>query len=67
MHWLLSIKHERSNRDFTFERLQNVGLEMHANEKHNNNNNNNNNNKRYLYSVYIINCSRRFTKIVLKL
>ena len=63
MHWLLSIKHERSNRDFTFERLQNVGLEMHANEKHNNNNNN----KRYLYIVYIINCSRRFTKIVLKL
>ena len=34
MHWLLTIKHERSNRDFTFERLQNVGLEMHANEKH---------------------------------
>ena len=33
----------------------------------NNNNNNNNNNKLYLYSVYIINCSRRFTKNVLKL
>ena len=33
----------------------------------NNNNNSNNNNKLYLYSVYIINCSRRFTKNVLKL
>ena len=33
----------------------------------NNNNNNTNNNKLYLYSVYIINCSRRFTKNVLKL
>ena len=33
----------------------------------NDNNNNNNNNKLYLYSVYIINCSRRFTKNVLKL
>ena len=33
----------------------------------NNNNNNSNNNKLYLYSVYIINCSRRFTKNVLKL
>ena len=33
----------------------------------NDNNNNTNNNKLYLYSVYIINCSRRFTKNVLKL
>ena len=31
------------------------------------NNNNNNNNKLYLHSVYIINCSRGFTKNELKL
>ena len=37
------------------------------NNDNNNNNNNTNNNKLYLYSVYIINCSRRFTKNVLKL
>ena len=37
------------------------------NNNNNDNNNNNNNNKLYLYSVYIINCSRRFTKNVLKL
>ena len=37
------------------------------NNNNNNNNNSNNNNKLYLYSVYIINCSRRFTKNVLKL
>ena len=37
------------------------------NNDNNNNTNNTNNNKLYLYSVYIINCSRRFTKNVLKL
>ena len=39
---------------------------VYNNDNNNNNNNNNtNNNKLYLYSVYIINCSRRFTKNVL--
>ena len=40
---------------------------VYNNDNNNNNNNTNNNNKLYLYSVYIINCSRRFTKNVLKL
>ena len=42
-----------------------VGQPGHRDNNNNNNNNNNSNNKLYFYSVYINNCSRRFT-ILLK-